>query len=601
MAEKIVRIGGASGFWGDTNEAAPQLLAAGGVDYLAFDYLAEITMSLLARARMRDPAKGYAADFVTGVMVRILPELARQRVKVVANAGGVNPTACAAVIEALIAEIGADLRVAVVSGDDLSAEADALRAAGVAEMATGAPLPEAIASINAYLGAVPIAHALDAGADIVITGRCVDSALTLGPLIHEFGWKPGDLDRLAAGSLAGHLIECGAQVTGGNFTDWEAVPDWHDMGFPIAECRADGTFAITKPDDTGGLVSIATVAEQMLYEIGDPAAYLLPDVTCDWTNVTLVQDGPDRVHVAGAAGRPPPPTYKACATYADGYRAVTAFMIGGIDAAAKGRRTAEAILKRTRRLFVDRNLADYREASIEILGAEATYGPHARAAGAREVMVKIGVRHDTREALEIFAREIAPAALAMAPGITGLYGGRPSVQPAVRLFSFLIDKDRVPAAVTIDGVSTPVARPSAPGDGPGPAPAAALPEPPAGETVDGTLPLIALARARSGDKGDSANIGVIARDPAYLPWIAAALTEDAVADWFAHLAEGPVTRYYLPGIGALNFVLERALGGGGIASVRIDPQGKAFAQMLLDFPVPVPAALARGIAQEAAR
>lgn len=590
MGEKTVSIGGASGFWGDTNEAAAQLLAEGGLDYLAFDYLAEITMSLLARARMRDPARGYATDFVSGVMARILPELDRQRVKVVSNAGGINPAACAAAIEALIAEAGANLTVAVVTGDDLSAAADDLRAAGVTEMSTGAPLPEAIASVNAYLGATPIARALDAGADIVITGRCVDSALTLGPLIHEFGWAVDDYDRLSAGSLAGHLIECGAQVTGGNFTDWQAVPDWHDMGFPIAECRANGIFTITKPENTGGLVSVATVAEQLLYEIGDPGAYLLPDVTCDWTGVELKQDGTNRVRVSGPSGRPPPASYKACATYADGWRAVTAFMIGGIDAAAKGRRTAEAILKRTRRLFVDRNLADYRETSVEILGSEATYGPHAQVADPREVMVKIGVRHDQREALDIFAREIAPAALAMAPGLTGLYGGRPSVQPAVRLFSFLIDKDRVPVAITVGGETVAVPIASLPE--PEPPPVHEPPPPPQADEEMVEVPLIALARARSGDKGDAANIGVIARDPDYLPWIAAALTEDAVGDWFAHLAEGPVTRYYLPGISALNFLVERALGGGGIASVRIDPQGKAFAQMLLDFPVPVPAGLA---------
>ncbi|MEQ8699438.1 MAG: acyclic terpene utilization AtuA family protein, partial [Bauldia litoralis] len=552
--------------------------------------LAEITMSLLARARMRDPARGYATDFVTGVMARILPALDRQRVKVVSNAGGVNPAACAAAIEALIAEAGANLRVAVVSGDDLSDRADDLRAAGVAELSSGAPLPGDVASINAYLGATPIARALDAGADIVITGRCVDSALTLGPLIHEFGWAVDDFDRLSAGSLAGHLIECGAQVTGGNFTDWEAVPDWHNMGFPIAECRADGSFTITKPEDTGGLVSVATVAEQLLYEIGDPGAYLLPDVTCDWTGVVLKQDGANRVRVSGAAGRPPPARYKACATYPDGWRAVTAFMVGGIDAAAKGRRTAEAILKRTRRLFVDRNLADYREASVEILGAEATYGPHARVAAPREVMVKIGVRHDSREALEIFAREIAPAALSMAPGITGFYAGRPSVQPAVRLFSFLIGKDQAPADVTIDGETIAVPIAALPEPAPAPVHQPPLPARTADDMAE--VPLIALARARSGDKGNSANIGVIARDPEYLPWIAAALTGEAIAGWFAHLAAGPITRFYLPGIAALNFLIENALGGGGIASVRIDPQGKAFAQMLLDMPVPVPGALA---------
>ena len=274
-----VRIGGASGFWGDTALAVPQLLAGGEVDYLVFDYLAEVTMSILAAQRAKDASTGYAIDFVQIMMREALPQLQAQRVRVVANAGGVNPRACRDALLALAAHLGITLKVGVVLGDDLLARAAEFRAAGVSEMFSGAAFPQRVASINAYLGALPIVRALDAGCDVVITGRCVDSAVTLGVLMHEFGWSANEYDKLAQGTLAGHLIECGAQCTGGLFTDWERVPDWENIGFPIVEAHADGSFVITKPPGTGGLVTPASVAEQLLYEIGDPRAYLVPDVS----------------------------------------------------------------------------------------------------------------------------------------------------------------------------------------------------------------------------------------------------------------------------------------------------------------------------------
>ncbi|HUN51250.1 MAG TPA: acyclic terpene utilization AtuA family protein, partial [Candidatus Sulfotelmatobacter sp.] len=439
-------------------------------------------------------------------------------------------------------------------------------------------------------------------ADIVVTGRVVDSAIVLGPLMHEFGWRADDYQRLAAGSLAGHLLECGPQVTGGIFTDWASVPGWEDMGYPIAECAGDGSFVVSKPRGTGGLVTRATVAEQMLYEIADPRAYLLPDVSCDFTAVTLDEVGPDRVRVAGARGRAPTPTYKVSATYADGFRAITTITIGGPEAAAKAHRVGEAIIARTRRLFRERNLGDYRAVSIEVLGAEDTYGAHAGAAirATREVVLKLGVQHESKAALDLFAREVAPAASSMAQGLAGFFAGRPNVQPVVRLFSCLWPKERTPVSVEIDGRSLEVAvsaGEAAPSLAPMAPPAAAADAPDASVAV----PLIALAWGRSGDKGNNANIGVIARDPAYVPYLRAALTEAAVARWFAHLLEGPVERFELPGINAFNFVLHEALGGGGIASLRIDPQGKAFAQMLMDMPVPVSPAIAARVRPANAR
>ena len=294
-------------------------------------------------------------------MKPLIAEIARQGIKVVTNAGGVNPLACKAALEQVAAEAGVSLRVAAVLGDDLSAAADTLRASGLREMDTGTALPARLASINAYLGATPIAAALAAGADVVITGRCVDSALVLGPLMHEFGWRSDDYDLLAAGSLAGHIIECGTQCTGGLFTDWEQVPGWDDMGFPIAECRADGSFVISKPAHTGGLISRATVAEQIVYEIGDPAHYMLPDVCCDFSRIAVREVGVDRVEVSGARGHAPSDSYKVSATHADGYRATATMMIGGLHAARKGQRVPDAILARTRRLVGERRCADYRE------------------------------------------------------------------------------------------------------------------------------------------------------------------------------------------------------------------------------------------------
>ncbi|MDX2233690.1 MAG: acyclic terpene utilization AtuA family protein [Hyphomonadaceae bacterium] len=592
MSEKIVRIGGASAFWGDSGVAAPQLVRRGQVDYLMFDYLAEVTLSIMVNARRRDPTKGYAGDFVTVAMAQVLREVKQKGIRVVANAGGMNPSACVAALKALAAEQGVDVRIAHVEGDDLLPQREMLR--DVREMFSGAAAPESIVSMNAYLGAVPIAAALRAGADIVVTGRCADSAMALGPLIHEFGWALDDWDRLAAGTLVGHILECGAQATGGLHTDWEKVERWEDIGYPIAECLADGSFVVTKPPGTGGLVTPATVGEQLLYEIGDPAAYIVPDVVCDFRDVRITQQGPDRVHVTGARGRPATRTYKVSATYMDGWRAFGNLTIVGIDAAKKAERTAEAILARTRAMFRDHNFGDYAETSIEILGAEQQYGPHSRVRAAREVVMKLGVKHADRAALELFAREISPAGTSWSPGTTGNFGGgRPDPAPVVRLFSFLIDKGVTAPVVHMDGEITPVDVPRGVADLPAPHAldvASPVPVEPGALTVSRRL--IELVWARSGDKGDSANIGVIARDPALLPILRRELTAERVKAYFAHLVEGEVVRYDLPGFHAMNFLMTKALGGGGAASLRNDPLAKGFAQMLLDLEIEAPSSLA---------
>jgi hypothetical protein len=589
---RIVRIGGASGFWGDSRVGAPQLVESGMIDVLVFDYLAETTMAILAAARAKKPELGYATDFVDPVMKQVLPQVLARGIKVIANAGGINPRGCADALRTLAAGMGLAPRIAVVEGDDVSAWMPALRAAGTCDMATGEPLPAAVLSANAYLGALPVARALDAGADIVITGRGVDSAVTLGALIHAYGWQAGDFDRLAGGSLAGHIIECGCQATGGLFTDWQEVPDWANIGYPIVECADDGSFSVTKPPGTGGLVCAAAVAEQLLYEIGDPGAYLLPDVTCDFRAVRIEPVADGRVRVSGARGRAPGAQYKVSATRLDGYRCAGSVVIVGIDAAAKARRTGEAIIERTRGLLAAAGLPDTTRAQIELLGAETLYGPAARTSATREAMLRVVVDHPSKQALEIFAREIAPSGTSWSPGTTMPAGGRPTPGPLVKPFAFLLDKAKVAVAVEIDGKRIAVEMPAY-------APAAAappLPAPPAWvERIDEPLvevPLIRLALARSGDKGNLSNIGVIARKPEWLPLLWQRLTQEVVRQRFAHLASGPVERFHLPGISALNFVIHDALAGGGPASPRFDPLGKGFAQILLDLPIAVPASLA---------
>ncbi|MEO3387916.1 acyclic terpene utilization AtuA family protein [Mesorhizobium sp. CAU 1741] len=587
-AQRTIRIGGAAAAWGDTILGARQLVEKGNVDYLVGDYLAEVTMALLARAKAKTPDGGYIPDWLASVKP-LLPEIKRQGIKLVTNSGGMNPLACRDAFLAVAGEAGLKFNVAVVTGDDLTPYAPEIQAAQPAEMFSGAPLPKAFASMNAYLGAGAIAEALGHGAEIVITGRVVDSAMVLGPLMHEFGWTAQDHDRLAAGSLAGHVIECGAQATGGLFTDWEDVADgWSDMGFPIVECSADGSFVVTKPDGTGGIVTRGTVAEQIVYEIGDPQSYHLPDVVCDFSQVTLEEIGKDQVRVGNAKGRAPGPAYKVCGTHVDGFRIVTTYMIAGWQAGRKGRRTAEALVERTQRLMTAKGFAPYGEVSIEVIGAEDTYGANARPFEAREVIVKIGLKHEDMKALEIFAREFAHPGVSMAQGLTGVLHGRPKPTPVLRVHSFLWPKDKVPVEVHIGDETFAID--VAAGGAPSAATSHPAPEVPLINGANVSVPLRALAWGRSGDKGNHANIGIIARRPDYLPFIAAQVTEDRMAAFFAHYLKGEVRRYVLPGFHAVNFLLEDVLGGGGTASLRYDPQAKTYAQMVLDLPVEVPAA-----------
>ncbi len=585
-ADGRVRIGGAAAMWGDSAIATPQLLEVPDLDYLMYDYLAETTMAILARLRRRDPARAYVGEFVTGVLATHLHTCVERGVRVMADAGGLDPVACAQAVEVLATELGLDIRVVAVDGDDLLARPDVFDGAGV-------DLPTDVLSANAYLGARGVADALAAGAEVVITGRVVDTALVLGPLVHEHGWSWQDWDRLSAGSLAGHVIECGAQGSGGLFTDWADVPGWDDIGYPVVEVAADGTFVVSKPAGTGGLVVPAAVAEQIVYEIGDPAAYVLPDVVCDWSQVTVRADptGPDRVLVGGARGRPPTGQLKVCVTASDGWELDVLLAIRGIAAVDKARRTADALVARTRRQMAAAGFGDYREVRVELLGAEAFYGPHARAGDTREVVLRIAVAHDEREALAFLRSEAASSGVSMGPGTRGHFGGRSASRQGVALSSFLIPAEAV--GYPVEGAVPLV------GDTAAPSWAVSMvdePAPPTGDEVDAVeaalveVALVELAWARSGDKGDTSNIGVIARRPELVDLLRDQLTPQRVASWMGHLL-GPgsvVTRYELPGLDAFNFTLTEALGGGGASSLRSDPLGKAYAQLLLELPVRLP-------------
>lgn len=584
---KTVRIGCASAFWGDTGAAARQLVEGGDLDYLVFDYLAEVTMSIMAGAKMKNPEMGFAPDFVQ-TLAPLLPSIAKQGMKVCSNAGGINPMGCAQALQNIIEQAGLDLTVAVVSGDNLVMQQQEFQQQGISEMFSGQAMPEKFTSVNAYLGAPGVSAALAQGADIVITGRVVDSALMVAPLQHEFNWSWSDFDKLSQASLVGHVIECGTQCTGGNFTDWKLVRDGYaNMGFPIVECSSDGTFVVSKPEGTGGLVSKDTVGEQIVYEIGDAQSYILPDVVCDFSQVKLEQVADNQVRVSGAKGRACPDQYKVSATYLDGFRSTATFMLGGIDAAEKGQWVANSIVKRVEAILALKKLSPFAEVNIEVLGSEATYGQHQQGQKSREVIVKISLRHAEKKALYIFGSEIAQAATAMAPGITGLVGGRPKPSPRICLFSFLKDKKDIEVSVSLlgkDGKTLPV-------------------EIELGEKLDvinsaivpakldekdlSEVRLIDLAVARSGDKGNHCNIGVIARDEKFLPYIKAALAPDKVTEYMAHTLseQSQVHLYAMPGFNAFNLLIEHSLGGGGMASLRIDAQGKAAAQQLLDMPV----------------
>ncbi|HEY7308930.1 MAG TPA: acyclic terpene utilization AtuA family protein [Gemmataceae bacterium] len=448
---KRVRIGNGCGFWGDNLDAPRELAEQGQLDYLTLEYLAELTMSILALQKQRHPEAGYATDFLD-VLTQLTPILQRQPgLKIITNAGGMNPQGCAARARAVLDAAGVtQRRIAIVHGDDLLPRLDELLAQGHAftNLDTGEPLAlvrDRVVSVNAYLGCQPIVHALRQGADVVISGRVADASLTLGPAVHEFGWAADDWDRLAAGTVAGHLIECGAQATGGLWCNWQET-DLSLVGYPFAEMEASGEFTIAKPPGSGGAVNRETVAEQLLYEVGDPAAYLTPDVVADFTGVCLTEIGPDRVHVGGARGKPATGSYKVSIAYRDGWTAGGTLVLAGPDAVKKAHRCGEIIFERLRRARV---APQHR--NIECLGAGDCVPGVSAVVDAPEVVLRVSVRDASRTVVERFARELAPLVTSGPPGVTGYTTGRPPVREVFAYWPALVDKNAVVPQMQILG------------------------------------------------------------------------------------------------------------------------------------------------------
>jgi hypothetical protein len=452
--KEVVRVASGQGFWGDSLDAPRQQVEGGPVDYLMLDYLAEVTMSILQKQKERDPNMGYARDFI-GAMESVLPAVTERGVRVIANAGGVNPPACAAAVRALAASStrSETLRIAVVTGDDLLGRIDELIDSGhpLANMDTGEPLStirDRVLSANAYIGSTPIVEGLERGANVVITGRSTDTALTMAPLRYEFGWGPTEWNKLAAGIIAGHIIECGAQCSGGNcLYDWRSIPDLANVGYPIAEAKPDGSFVITKHAGTGGRVSVQSVSEQLVYEMGDPHEYITPDVVADFTTIRLEQDGPDRVRVSGIEGRPATDKLKVSIAYRAGFKAVGTLVYAWPEAMDKAR-AADAILRER----LDRLGLKFDQVLTEYVGVSATHGKLVGDGDHQEipeVQLRVGVRGENRRDIERFTREIAPLVLNGPPSVTGFAGGRPKVEEIVAYWPGLIDKRVVQTRVDI--------------------------------------------------------------------------------------------------------------------------------------------------------
>ncbi|MHC4847560.1 MAG: acyclic terpene utilization AtuA family protein [Planctomycetota bacterium] len=581
MKEKIV-IANCGGFWGDDPTAAKRQVEGGPIDYLVMDYLAEVTMAILQKQKAKNPALGYAADFLAQLR-DVLPQCVEKGVKVISNAGGVNPLACRDAVNALAEELGiADrVTVGVVLGDDIYPHLDEILGdEPLAHMDTGRPLSdvrEDVMSANVYLGAKPVVEALKLGANVVISGRVSDTGVTLAPMIHEFGWAENDWDRIASGIVAGHIIECGTQCTGGNFTDWQLVKDHATIGYPMVEVSPDGSFVVTKHPGTGGLVSVHTVSEQLLYEMGAPA-YIAPDCIAYFNTIQLAQAGPDRVAVSGVRGSHAPEKYKVSISFEQGYRAFGRLMVSGPDARRKAEYVSDVFWKSAG------GREHYAHTLTQFVGDDSCH-PSVTAGAAGEILLQVAARDDDRGKLaNDFAPQLVPKVLSTVPGITYLADqGRPRPSGVVGYWPALISRGNVHIEVEVGDQRVQVAH--------DPKPESAAVEPIAIEphSLDTSrtkrVRLAELCLARSGDKGDTCNVGVIARSPAIYHWMVEYLTAERVKEYFGEICLGAVDRFAVPNLLALNFLLHESLGGGGTLSLLIDAQGKTYSQYLLNMEV----------------
>lgn len=580
--KKVITIANCGGFWGDDPTAARRQVEGGPIDYLVMDYLAEVTMAILQKQKQKRPEAGYATDFVAQLR-DVLPQCVERDVKIISNAGGVNPLACRDAVEKLARELGIEekVRVGVVLGDDIYDALDDLLESGEAltHMETGVPLSEVrdqVLSANVYLGAAPVVKALELGANVVISGRVTDTGVTLAPMIHEFGWSPTDWDRLASGIVAGHIIECGTQCTGGNFTDWKTVPSFSNMGYPLVQVEEDGSFVVTKHPDTGGLVNLHTVSEQLVYEMGAPE-YLAPDCTARFDSIQLAPDGPHRVRVTGIRGSSPPEKLKVSLSFNQGYRAFGRLMISGPDALEKARKVADLFWESAGGAEL------YQDSRTQLVGWDSCH-PSLAASEPGEVLLQVAVRdEDANKINQKFGPQLVPKVLSTVPGITYLGDqGRPRASGVVGYWPALLSRDRMNVSVILGETQIEVSSEIPPHESRGTVklpPSSPAPSPRSGEAT--TVELSRVCLARSGDKGDTCNIGVIARSPEIYGWMLDHLTPEFVKTRFAEICRGEVERFEVPNLLALNFLLHHSLGGGGTLSLLLDAQGKTYAQYLL--------------------
>ncbi len=595
---RSLRIGNASGYWGDDLRAFQRQLSGGKLDYLTLDFLAEVTMSVLQKQRARDPDLGYAVDFLE-LMHESLPLIETSGCKVITNAGGLNPLGCAEKVAEIAAELQLKTRIAAIDGDDLMDRLDEFLNKGISltnldTQEDFSQIRGRVQSANAYLGSHSIARALELGAEVVITGRVIDAGMVVAPPLFEFGWDPEDWNRIASALVAGHILECGAQASGGNLTDWNEVPSFLEMGYPIVEMCSDGSFHVTKPESSGGLVNRKTVTEQLVYEIGDPHAYNTPDAIVDFTSVRLsseadnrASEADSRVGVSGVQGRSPTDQLKVSISYQNGFMAHGTMIVSGPQALTKCRWIADC--------FWNRLGLDFQEVSTEMVGYNACHRHLVPPTNPPEILLRLGAKDPQKSKIETFAKQFTSLLLSTAPGVA-MVGSRPKIQEVIAYWPTLVPKQEITTRVVLIRPSKVLQVPSIRGSQaqqqresvPGPARPAETGQA-SGPTA--STALVDLCYGRSGDKGNICNVGIVARSEAIYQWLQGILTAEKVKEYLGDLCEGEAERFELPNLLAFNFLLHDALGGGGTSSLRIDPQGKTMAQALLMMRLDVPIAV----------
>jgi hypothetical protein len=593
--KRKIRIGNAGGYWGDDLSAMKRQLTGGPLDYITMDFLAEITMSILQRQRKKNPELGYAVDFLNQID-DCLPIIVKKKVRVISNAGGINPIGMGRKIIEMARSKDLDIKVGVVYGDDIVNHLYELTAAGerFTNMETGDDffkVRSRISSANIYLGAEPVVKALDAGCQIVVTGRVTDTGITLAPMIHEFNWSMDDWDKMASGIIAGHIIECGAQASGGNITDWEEVKSFHNIGYPIIEMEKSGEFIVTKHKNTGGLVSEKTIKEQLIYEMGDPQNYISPDGVARFDTIKLKQDSKDRVRIYGVKGKPEPDSLKVSMSFEDGWKSVGSVLVSGPDVFEKAEKIADIFWKKLKHKYDDKR--------TDLIGTGSIWPKRLQQCDTNEVYIRFAVRDTDFNKVNDFGKALSTLILSGPAGMAVTAGGRPKPSLVVAYWPALMHRSRVKAKVlTIDTkqeeefyeINFPIRVQSLPEESIIKANKKITPK----KKLSGSLKSVKLRQicyARSGDKGDTCNIGLIARTPDVYDWMIDNMTSDKINKFFEGITFGKVIRYELDNLHALNFLLEETLGGGGTKSLMVDPQGKTLSQALLEMTIKVPSSL----------